>query len=267
LAGALAAVKLQVPVAHVEAGARSYDIRMPEEVNRRLTDHCSALLFAPTENCTRNLSKEGLSKDNVRLTGDTMYDALLQHLPKALKDDTLDKLGLEKEKYGVLTLHRPENVDDLRKLGNIIRVMMKMKNLTIVFPVHPRTKKMLKTAELWRPLRKAGRFKLVEPVRYHSMLSLIKNAKIVFTDSGGVQKEAFWLHVPCVTIRETTEWVETVQLGANALAQNEEIIIQKAREFLAAKNLKETLKKLPNPFGDGQASAKIIDSLKKFASV
>jgi UDP-N-acetylglucosamine 2-epimerase len=266
LAGALAAVKLQVPVAHVEAGARSYDMRMPEEVNRRLTDHCSALLFAPTENCVHNLSKEGVSKDHVRFTGDTMYDALLQHLPKALKDDVLDKLDLEKETYGVLTLHRPENVDDVRKLENIMRIMMKMENLTIVFPVHPRTKKMLRVAGLWRPLRKAMEIRLVDPVRYHSMLGLMKNAKIVFTDSGGVQKEAFWLHVPCVTIRETTEWVETVQLGANILAKNEEIIVQKTREFLAAKNLRKTLQKLPNPFGDGRASAKIIDSLKKFAA-
>jgi len=264
LAGALAAVKLHLPVAHLEAGARSYDMRMPEEVNRRLTDHCSQLLFASTENCVRNLSKEGLSKDCVCLTGDTMYDALLQHLPKALKDDILEKLDLEMETYGVLTLHRPENVDDLRKLENIMRVMMTMKDLTIVFLVHPRTKKMLRVAGLWKSLEKARHLRLAAPVRYHSMLSLIKNAKIVFTDSGGMQKEAFWLHTPCVTIRETTEWVETVQLGANTLAKNGESIIQKAREFLTTENLKDKLGKLPNPFGDGQASAKVIDGLKRF---
>jgi len=193
-----------------------------------------------------------------------MYDALLQHLPKALKDDILEKLDLEMETYGVLTLHRPENVDDLRKLENIMRVMMTMKDLTIVFLVHPRTKKMLRVAGLWKSLEKARHLRLAAPVRYHSMLSLIKNAKIVFTDSGGMQKEAFWLHTPCVTIRETTEWVETVQLGANTLAKNGESIIQKAREFLTTENLKDKLGKLPNPFGDGQASAKVIDGLKRF---
>jgi UDP-N-acetylglucosamine 2-epimerase (non-hydrolysing) len=266
LAGALAAVKLHLPVAHLEAGARSYDMRMPEEVNRRLTDHCSRLLFAPTENCVRNLHKEGVSKDHVFLSGDAMYDALLQHLPRALKSDLLDKLSLERENYGVLTLHRPENVDDLRKLRKIMNAMMKMEDLTMVFPVHPRTKKMLKTAELLKPLIRARNFRLIEPVRYHGMLSLIRNAKIVFTDSGGVQKEAFWLRTPCVTIRETTEWVETVRLGANALAKDEESIIQKAKDFLDAKDLKEKLKKLPNPFGDGQASAKIVDGLKRFVA-
>jgi len=266
LAGALAAVKLHLPVAHLEAGARSYDMRMAEEVNRRLTDHCSQLLFASTENCVRNLTKEGVPKDYVCLTGDTMYDALLQHLPKALKDDVLEKLALEKETYGVLTLHRPENVNDQRKLENIMRVMMTMKDLTVVFLVHPRTKKMLRVAGLWKSLEKARHLRLADPVRYHSMLSLIKNAKIVFTDSGGMQKEAFWLHTPCVTIRKTTEWVETVQLGANTLARKEEIIIQKTREILAAENLKETLRKLPNPFGDGRASEKVIESLKRFVA-
>jgi UDP-N-acetylglucosamine 2-epimerase (non-hydrolysing) len=142
---------------------------------------------------------------------------------------------------------------------------MTMKDLTIVFLVHPRTKKMLRVAGLWKSLEKARHFRLAAPVRYHSMLGLIKNAKIVFTDSGGMQKEAFWLHTPCVTIRETTEWVETVQLGANTLAKNGESIIQKAREFLTTENLKDKLGKLPNPFGDGQASAKVIDSLKRFA--
>ena len=266
LAGALAAVKLHFSVAHLEAGARSYDMRMPEEVNRRLTDHCSQLLFATTENCVSNLSKEGVSKDRVFLSGDTMYDALLQHLPKALKNDALDKHALEKETYGVLTLHRPENVDDRRKLEKIVRSMMKIENLTIFFPVHPRTKKMLKVGGLWKALARTKHFKLADPVKYHSMLCLVRNAKIVFTDSGGLQKEAFWLHTPCVTIRKTTEWVETVQMGANTLAKNEKMIIKKAREFLATRDLKETLRKLPNPFGDGQASAKIVGSLKRFVA-
>jgi len=263
LAGALAAVKLNLPVAHIEAGARSYDIRMPEEVNRRLTDHCSQLLFAPTENCMHNLSEEGIPKDHVFLSGDTMYDALLYHLPKALKSDILDKLDLEIEAFGVLTLHRPENVDDMRRLKNIVQAMMKTEDLNIVFSIHPRTKKMLRIAGLMTLLRKTRHLRLVDPVSYHSMLSLTKNAKIVFTDSGGLQKEAFWLHTPCVTIRETTEWVETVELGANTLAEDEKTILQRTRGFLVAENLKESLRKLPNPFGDGRAAAKIVQGLKQ----
>jgi len=250
-------------VAHIEAGARSYDIRMPEEVNRRLTDHCSQLLFAPTENCMHNLSEEGIPKDHVFLSGDTMYDALLYHLPKALKSDILDKLDLEIEAFGVLTLHRPENVDDMRRLKNIVQAMMKTEDLNIVFSIHPRTKKMLRIAGLMTLLRKTRHLRLVDPVSYHSMLSLTKNAKIVFTDSGGLQKEAFWLHTPCVTIRETTEWVETVELGANTLAEDEKTILQRTRGFLVAENLKESLRKLPNPFGDGRAAAKIVQGLKQ----
>jgi UDP-N-acetylglucosamine 2-epimerase (non-hydrolysing) len=264
LAGALAAAKLNVPVAHVEAGARSYDMRMPEEVNRKLTDHCSQILFAPTQNCALNLSKEGLSKDKVYVSGDSMYDALLQHLPSTLKCNVLDKFDLRKEKYGLLTLHRPENVDDPVKLSNIIRAMIKIENLTIVFPVHPRTKMRLSSEDLSKIEKKASNFTLLDPVGYNSMLSLISNARIVFTDSGGVQKEAFWLHTPCVTIRESTEWVETLQLGANTLAKCDEAdIIQKTKKLLTTKDLRKKLRNLPNPFGEGQASVKIIDIIKK----
>jgi UDP-N-acetylglucosamine 2-epimerase len=264
LASALAAAKLNVPVAHVEAGARSYDMRMPEEVNRRLTDHCSQILFAPTQNCALNLLNEGLSKDQVYVSGDSMYDALLQHLPSALKCDVLDKFDLREEKYGLLTLHRPENVDDPVKLSNIIRAMVKIDNLTIVFLVHPRTKMRLSSEDLSKIEKKASSFKLLDPVGYNSMLSLISNAKIVFTDSGGVQKEAFWLHTPCVTIRESTEWVETLQLGANTLAKSDEAdIIQKAKEILKATDLKRKLRSLSNPFGEGRASARIIKIVKK----
>ncbi len=265
LAGALAAVKLHVPVAHVEAGARSCDMAMPEEVNRRLTDHCAQLLFAPTEACLRNLSKEGVPKDTIFLSGDTMYDALLQHLTENL-DGVLDRLDLERETYGVLTLHRPSNVDDQTRLKNIMRVMMDLDDLVIVFPVHPRTEKMLRAVGLLKDLKKSPRLRLMEPVSYHSMLGLMRNSRMVLTDSGGMQKEAFWLHVPCITIRDTTEWGETVALGANALAEMPERIIEKAKGFLADKALKKRLRTLPNPFGDGRASAKIVHTLKSYVA-
>jgi len=265
-AGALAAVKLHVPVAHVEAGARSYDMRMPEEVNRRLTDHCSRMLFAATENCVKNLLKEGVPKEQIRFTGDTMYDALLRHMDKSSKSLVLERLSLKANGYAVLTVHRPENVDSPKTLVNIMEAMIQLRELPIVFPAHPRTMERLKVTGLLKRVKESKHVRLVDPVGYHEMLQLVKHAKMVLTDSGGLQKEAFWLHTPCVTIRETTEWVETVQLGANTLAKNEEIIIQKVREFLAAKNLKEKLRKLPNPFGDGRASAKIIDSLRRFVA-
>ncbi len=217
LAGALAAVKLHLPVGHVEAGARSYDMRMPEEVNRRLTDHCSRLLFACTQNCVENLRKEGLPNESIHLSGDTMYDVLLYLLPKALKDNVLERFNLESENYGVVTLHRPENVDNPEPLKSIVEALIQLEDLTLFFPVHPRAMKMLRAGGLLERLRKAKHLRLVDPVGYLEMLHLVKHAKIVFTDSGGLQKEAFWLHTPCVTIRETTEWVETVQLGANML--------------------------------------------------
>lgn len=265
LAGALAAVKLQVPVGHVEAGARSYDMRMPEEVNRRLTDHCSRLLFAPTRNCVKNLEKEGLSGDLVSLSGDTMYDALLFHLPEASQMAVLDRFDLENESYGVVTLHRPENVDDSEKLRNISLALLQLEDLILFFPVHPRTMKMLRFTGLLRRLKRAKHLRLVEPVGYLDMLHLIKHAKIVLTDSGGLQKEAFWLGTPCLTLRDKTEWVETVQLGANVLVgDNQNLIVRKAQEYLTNRDLKAKLEKLPNPFGDGDASKRIIEVLEKF---
>lgn len=193
LAGALVASKLHVSVAHVEAGARSYDMRMPEEVNRRLADHCSSLLFASTCNCAKNLDREGIPEQCVFVCGDTMYDALLQHMALASKSTILDKLNLTREEYAVVTLHRPENVDT-KNLNSIMVALLRLQDLVIVFPVHPRTKARLETSRLSSKLESASHIKLIEPVGYHEMLHLAKHAKLVLTDSGGLQKEAFWLH-------------------------------------------------------------------------
>jgi len=264
LAGALAAVKLHVPVAHVEAGARSYDMRMPEEVNRRLTDHCSRMLFAATENCAKNLLKEGIIEDQIHLSGDTMYDALLRHKAGALRSRILEELGLAVGEYAVLTVHRPENVDDPEALKVIIGAMIELKELPIVFPVHPRTMERLKAAGLLRRVKETAHVRIVDPIGYHEMLRLVKDSKMVFTDSGGLQKEAFWLRTMCITLRERTEWVETVELGANMLVgNNKNMIVRKARECFAMEDLETKLKELPNPFGDGNASIEIIDALKE----
>lgn len=259
LAGALAAVKLSISVAHVEAGARSYDMRMPEEVNRRLTDHCSSLLFTPTSSCVTNLQREGIPKQRIKLVGDTMYDALLQHLPAAAKSGVLRKLGVGRDRYGILTLHRPENVDVRETLRGIMKAMMMVTDLTVLFPVHPRTRERLAKFQLLGQLEAASHVKFADPVGYHDMLWLVKHAKLVFTDSGGLQKEAFWLGTPCMTLRDTTEWTETTRRGANILVgSNPKKIVAAARKIIRQRDIKSQLQKLKNPFGDGQASRKII---------
>jgi UDP-N-acetylglucosamine 2-epimerase len=266
LAGALVAVKLHVPMAHVEAGARSYNMRMPEEINRRLTDHCSSLLFAPTRNCAANLEKEGILRKCVRLSGDTMYDALIEHRPIVAQSTILKKLGLKREEYSVLTIHRPENVDAPEKLDSIIRGILILKELTVVFPIHPRTKQRLVKSRLKKQIENSDNVKLVEPVGYHDMLKLTENAKLVFTDSGGLQKEAFWLHTPCVTLRDETEWIETVRLGANTLIGNDtKKLIRTAKEIAEAENIKSRLGKLKNPFGDGHAAQRIVSETLKMS--
>jgi len=264
LAGALTAAKLGIPVAHIEAGARSYDSKMPEEINRRLTDHCSALLFTATEACSRNLLKEGISKDIVHLVGDTMYDVIKQQLPKAQETGILDRLNVKAKAYALLTLHRQENVDNPENLKRIVAAIVRLKKLEIVFPVHPRTRKQLNSFSLYGKLKEQKHVKLIEPVSYLENVNLIKNASLVMTDSGGVQKEAFWLKTACVTLRENTEWMETVQLGANYLVgSSTERIVQTAEEMMKNQEaLRKKFGKLPNPFGDGSASQKILGKIK-----
>jgi UDP-N-acetylglucosamine 2-epimerase len=261
LAGALVTSKLNIPLAHVEAGARSYDMKMPEEINRRLIDHCSSILFAPTMNCEENLKKENISSNQIFLTGDTMYDALRYCLPQVEKNECLSELDLTKDNYVLLTLHRPENVDNPEKLHCIMGALAGIKNLRIVFPAHPRVIPHLK-GRLYERLVKKECLKVTKPVSYLSSLNLVKNAKAVLTDSGGMQKEAFWLHTPCVTLRNSTEWIETVELKANRLVgSNPKKILQAVKEITDDENIKKHLEKLPNPFGDGRASIKIVETI------
>jgi UDP-N-acetylglucosamine 2-epimerase len=264
LAGALAAVKLHIPVAHIEAGARSYDMQMPEEINRRLTDHCSSLLFAPTRNCVEQLVQEGIQNQRIMLSGDTMYDAMIQHMKDSEKSKILNEFGLRGEEYAILTLHRPENVDAYEKLQRIIRALITLKDLAIVFPVHPRTKQRLAKISTLKSKEAVARLRLVEPVGYQDMLHLTQNAKIVFTDSGGLQKEAFWLHTPCITLRDRTEWIETTHLGANTVVgDSPRRILKTTRKIMETKDAKAKLAKLANPFGDGKASQRIIKQILK----
>ena len=216
LAGALAAVKLHIPVAHVEAGLRSFNRRMPEEINRVLTDHASDVLFAPTETAVRNLLREGIPEDRIHLVGDVMYDAALHYGAKAERESRiLERLGLPPKGYVLATIHRAENTDDQERLRVILEALAEVhQEVPVVFPVHPRTRKRAEAFGLASYLEKVV---ALEPVGYLDMVMLEKNARLIVTDSGGVQKEAYFYRVPCVTVREETEWVELVETGWNHL--------------------------------------------------
>jgi UDP-GlcNAc3NAcA epimerase len=232
LAGALAAAKLHIKIAHVEAGLRSFDRAMPEEINRVLTDHCSDYLFCPTQTAIDNLQNEGLTK-GVYLTGDVMVDALNSNKELAERSNILDKLGFTDKNYIVVTLHRASNTDIPENLESIAEALIELGNMgeNIVFPIHPRTEKLLGDSEVYRRLK--ARVKIIEPLGYFDFLKLLNHSRKVLTDSGGIQKEAYILGVPCVTIRENTEWVETVEDGWNILAgTKKKNIVELARNFV-----------------------------------
>ncbi|WP_322798426.1 non-hydrolyzing UDP-N-acetylglucosamine 2-epimerase [Thermoflexus sp.] len=254
LAGALAAVKLHIPVAHVEAGLRSFNKRMPEEINRILTDHVSDLLFCPTPTAVENLRREGITK-GVYLVGDVMYDAVLQYLALAeQKSRILERLGLRPESYAVATVHRAENTDNPNRLRAIFDGLeaVAQAGLPVVLPLHPRTRKQAESLGL-----SLKGVRVLEPVSYLDMLLLEKNARLIITDSGGVQKEAFFFRVPCVTLREETEWVETVETGWNVLVGCDPKRIRSAA-LLAQPGAESAC-----PYGDGRAGEKILEALKE----
>ncbi len=250
LAGALAAAKLHVPVAHVEAGLRSYNRRMPEEINRVLTDHASDLLFCPTQTAVDNLTRENITR-GVHNVGDVMYDAVLHNIKLAKKSSkVLEELDLEPGKYLLATVHRPVNTDNEDNLRNILMALNTL-NEVIVFPAHPRVRKAINR----QGLHINSHIQLIKPVGYLDMLTLEKAARMILTDSGGVQKEAYWLGVPCVTLREETEWVETVQAGWNVLVGPD------AKQIIETVNVFQPPRERPNLFGDGRASQYIAASL------
>ncbi len=229
LAGALAAAKLHLPVAHVEAGLRSFNRQMPEEINRVLTDHASDLLFCPTETAVKNLANEGIAK-GVHLVGDVMFDGLLDARERASERSViLKRLGLQEKGYFLATVHRAENTDDPARLKSIMSALSQLaETKPVVFPVHPRTEKALVNLgllpnDVFRSPDSAFSFPLsalqfTAPLAYLDMVRLSASASAILTDSGGLQKEACWLGVPCITLRDETEWVETVEQGWNVLA-------------------------------------------------
>ena len=218
LAGALAAVKLHIAVAHVEAGLRSFNRRMPEEINRVLTDHAASLLFAPTGTAVDNLRREGITGKHVIRSGDVMYDAALQYARVAeTQSSILDRLGLARGRYLLATIHRAENTDAPERLGAIVDALLALASeIPVVLPLHPRTRGALD--RLGRLAAAQAGLALIDPVGYLDMVMLERHASLIATDSGGVQKEAYFYGVPCVTLREETEWTELVACGANRLA-------------------------------------------------
>jgi UDP-N-acetylglucosamine 2-epimerase len=248
LAGALTAVKLHIKVAHVEAGLRSYNRQMPEEHNRVLTDHCSDLLFCPTQTAVDNLDQEGI-RNGVYLVGDTMYDAVLQFSKLASQQSRiLDLLGLKPKGYLLATIHRPYNTDNPIVLESILTAFQRMEE-TIIFPIHPRTLYAIKASNIIIP----PNVHVIDPVGYMDMLSLEQNARIILTDSGGIQKEAYFFKVQCLTLRPETEWVETTASGWNNLVGTDPARIISALKTALPPDLAH-----PDYFGDGHASEKIV---------
>jgi UDP-N-acetylglucosamine 2-epimerase len=252
LAGALAASKLHIPVVHVEAGLRSFNRRMPEEINRIMADHLSDFLFCPSDTAVANLAAEGITS-GVHQIGDVMLDVLNWAKERAgtRPPEILNQLQLKKQNYILATVHRSENTDDPKRLAGILEALNALAD-TVVFPVHPRTRKAIThggNGHLGPHIR------MIEPVGYFDMVALSSGARLIMTDSGGVQKEAYWLGVPCVTLREETEWVETVQSGWNTLAGSDCGKILHAVRQHARPAARAPL------YGDGCVAAKCVDLL------
>jgi UDP-GlcNAc3NAcA epimerase len=262
LAGALAAVKLHIPLAHVEAGLRSFNRAMPEEINRVLTDHAADLLFAPTDAAVANLKAEGIAGDNVVRTGDVMYDAARYYRSRAKRPpiDTLPESG-----FVLCTVHRQENTDDPARLGGILGALIEIADrVPVVFPMHPRTRKAIKQNGFAIDSHK-GLCKglcVLDPVSYLEMVWLLDHCQIVMTDSGGLQKEAYFFQKPCITLREETEWVELVEAGANVLAgAGTARIVETIRTLhLHAAVIDKHL--FPSLYGDGNAAKLVVDFLQ-----
>ncbi len=253
LAGALAAAKLHLKVAHVEAGLRSFNRTMPEEINRIIADHLSTLLFCPSQTAVRNLAAEGITQ-GVYPVGDVMMDALNLAIEAANRRSTiLEALNLTEKGYLLATVHRAENTDDPARLLNILTALQQIDE-PVVFPIHPRTRKVIEENH-WMPLDQPiedCNLKMIDPVGYLDMIQLEKSARMILTDSGGVQKEAYWLGVPCITLRQETEWVETVEAGWNVLVGSETQAIVEA-----VKSLHPPMHR-PLLYGDGKAAKRII---------
>ncbi len=270
LAGALVAAKLHIAVGHVEAGLRSFDLTMPEEVNRRAADICSSMYFIPTEESAINLLAEGFSRKNLIITGNTVVDACFRHLKiaekKGFSEKSLKELNIDNmENILTLTMHRAENVDVKSRVENIIDALKELNNMDIIFPIHPRTKNTLENFGLFNELNDLDHVHIIKPIGYLDFLLLTSKSTLILTDSGGLQEEAITLNVPALTLRYNTERPETVTAGGNILVgSNKDAILDNARKILNDKAFAEKMKNALNPYGQGDAAKKTVDSIEKY---
>lgn len=253
LAGALAAAKLQIPLFHVEAGLRSFNSKMPEEINRKLTDHISDVLFAPTDTAVQHLRSEGITR-NVLQVGDVMLDAVRYYWSKSKAEYAPESFGVQRNEYYLATIHRAENTDDPVRLKAITEALLRLE-ATLLLPLHPRTLSRLQTLGLDAVLTSSPHICLIEPVSYLAMLQLERHAKGIITDSGGVQKEAYFAGVPCFTLRSETEWTETLSGGWN-------VLVDPLRDDLSAVVARSGIPAVkPDVYGDGRAARHIVDHM------
>ncbi len=272
LAGALVASKLHIAIGHVEAGLRSFDMTMPEEVNRRVADVTSTMYFIPTEQSAINLLAEGFSRKDMFITGNTVVDACFRHLEIAKKrgfeDDSLNDLDIENmENILTLTMHRAENVDVKERVTNIIGAIKELDEMNIIFPIHPRTKNTLENFGLFDELNNLPHVHIVKPIGYLDFLLLTSKSTLILTDSGGLQEEAITLDIPALTLRYNTERPETVTAGGNILVgSDKEAIIDNARKILYDKEFADRMKNAQNPYGKGNSAKSTVDAIEKYYS-
>lgn len=270
LAGALVCAKLHIAVGHVEAGLRSFDLTMPEEINRRVADVCSIMYFIPTEESAINLLAEGYSRKDLIITGNTVVDACFRHLEIAKKrgfeEESLKKLDIDNmDNILTLTMHRAENVDVKDRVTSIIDALKELSDMNIIFPIHPRTKHTLENFGLFDELNNLDHVHIVKPIGYLDFLLLTSKSTLILTDSGGLQEEAITLDVPALTLRYNTERPETVTAGGNILVgANKEAILENANKILNDKEFADKMKGAVNPYGQGDAAQKTVDAIEKY---
>ena len=270
LAGAVVASKLHIAVGHVEAGLRSFDLTMPEEINRRMADICSSMYFVPTKESAINLLSEGYSHKNLIITGNTVVDACFRHLEiakkKGFQEKSLAKLDIENmDNILTLTMHRAENVDDKNRISNIIEALKELDMVNIIFPMHPRTKHTLRKFRLFHELKKLDHVHIIKPIGYLDFLQLTSRSTLILTDSGGLQEEAITLGIPALTLRYNTERPETVAAGGNILVgADKEAIVENVNKIVYDKDFADKMKNAKNPYGDGNAAKRTVDAIEDY---
>ncbi len=270
LAGSLVASKLHIPIGHVEAGLRSFDMTMPEEINRRVCDVVSAMYFVPTEKSAVNLLAEGFPRKNLFITGNTVVDACFRHLDiarkKGVQDESLADLNIgDMDNILTLTMHRAENVDDKFRIRNVIDALKELNSMNIIFPIHPRTKKTLQDFGLFDELSNLKHVHIIKPLGYLDFLQLTSLSSLILTDSGGLQEEAITLNVPALTLRYNTERPETVSAGGNILVGcGKEVILDNAFRILNDAEFRDKMKNAVNPYGRGDSAELTVDAIQKY---